>query len=60
MCPRPAKKLMILSCSEYLVILTLHRYLKTSTTVSLPSVRGATPRRRVPPLRTCQHTMAHV
>ena len=40
MCPCRAKKLMILSCSEYLVILTPHRYRKTSTTVSSPSVRG--------------------
>ena len=56
MCPRRAKKLMILSRFEYLVILTLHRYRRTSTTVSSPSVRGATPRRRVPPLRTCHYT----
>ena len=40
MCPRPANKLMILSRSEYLVILTPHRYRRTSTTVSSPSVRG--------------------
>ena len=40
MCPRRAKKLMILSCSKYLIIFTLHRYRRTSTTVSLPSVRG--------------------
>ena len=40
MCPRRAKKLMILSRSEYLVIMTPHRYRKTSTTVSSPSVRG--------------------
>ena len=60
MCPRRAKKLMILSRSEYLVILTPHRYRRTSTTVSSPSVRGATPRRRVPPLRTCHHTTPHV
>ena len=40
MCPRRAKKLMILSCSEYLIIFTPHRYRRTSTTVSSPSVRG--------------------
>ena len=40
MCPRHAKKLLILSRSEYLVILTRHRYRRTSTTVSSPSVRG--------------------
>ena len=40
MCPRRAKKIMILSRSEYLVILTPHRYRRTSTTVSSPSVRG--------------------
>ena len=40
MCPRRAKKLMILSRSEYLVILTPQRYRRTSTTVSSPSVRG--------------------
>ena len=40
MCPRRAKKLMILSRSEYLVILTPHRYRRTSTTVSFASVRG--------------------
>ena len=40
MCPRRAKKLMILSRSEYLVLLTPHRYRRTSTTVSSPSVRG--------------------
>ena len=34
------KKIMILSRSEYLVILTPHRYRRTSTTVSSPSVRG--------------------
>ena len=60
MCPRRAKKLMILSRSMYLVILTPHRYRRTSTTVSSPSVRGAMPRRRVPPLRTCHHTYPHV
>ena len=43
MCPRRAKKLMILSRSEYLVILTPHHYHRTSTTVSSPSVRGGTP-----------------
>ena len=59
MCPRRAKKLMILSRSEYLVILTPHRYRRTSTTVSSPFVRGGTPRRRVPPLRTCHHTTTH-
>ena len=47
MCPRRAKKLMILSSSEYLVILTPHRYRRTSTTVSSASVRGGTPRTRV-------------
>ena len=41
MCPRRAKKFMILSRSEYFVILTPHRYRRTSTTVSSPSVRGA-------------------
>ena len=40
MCPCRAKKLLILSRSEYLVILTPHRYRRTSTTVSSPSVRG--------------------
>ena len=40
MCPRRAKNLMILSCSEYLVILTPHRYRRTSTTVTSSSVRG--------------------
>ena len=40
MCPRRAKKLMILSRSEYLIIFTLHRFRRTSTTVSSPSVRG--------------------
>ena len=40
MCPRRAKKLMILSRSEYLVILTPHRYHRTSTTVSSLSVWG--------------------
>ena len=40
MCPCHAKKLLILSRSEYLVILTPHRYCRTSTTVSSPSVRG--------------------
>ena len=34
------KKLMILSRSKYLIIFTLHRYRRTSTTVSLPFVRG--------------------
>ena len=48
MCPRRAKKLMILSRSEYLVILTPHRYRRTSNTVSSPSVRGGTPRTHVP------------
>ena len=43
MCPRRAKKLMILSRFEYLVILTPHRYRRTSTTMSLPSVRVAHP-----------------
>ena len=43
MCPRHAKKLMILSRSEYLIIFTPHRYRRTSTTVSPPSVRGAQP-----------------
>ena len=61
MCPCRAKKLMILSHSEYLVILTPQRYRRTSTTVSSSSVRGGgTPRRRVPPLRTCHHTTPHV
>ena len=40
MYPRREKKLMILSRSEYLVILTSYRYRRTSTTVSSPSVRG--------------------
>ena len=40
MCPRRAKKLMILSRSEYLIIFTPHRYRRTSTTVSSPFVRG--------------------
>ena len=40
MCPCRAKKLLILSRSEYLVILTPHRYRRMSTTVSSPSVRG--------------------
>ena len=40
MCPRHAKKLLILSRSEYLVILTPHSYRRTSTTVSSSSVRG--------------------
>ena len=40
MCPRRAKKLLILSRSEYLVILTLHHYRRTSTTMSSPFVRG--------------------
>ena len=43
MCPRRAKKLMILARSEYLVILTPHRYRRMSTTVSSPFVRGAPP-----------------
>ena len=60
MCPRRAKKIMILSRSEYLVILTPHRYRRTSTTVSSPSVREATHRRCVPPLRTCHNTTPHV
>ena len=51
MCPRRAKKkIIILSRSEYLVILTPHRYHRTSTTVSSPSVRGATPWRSVNPV----------
>ena len=40
MCHVVQKKIMILSRSEYLVILTPHRYRRTSTTVSSPSVRG--------------------
>ena len=40
MCTCNAKKLMILSRSKYLVILTPHRYRRTSTTVSSPPVRG--------------------
>ena len=41
MCTRRAKKHMILSRSEYLIIFTPHRYRRTSsTTVSSPSVRG--------------------
>ena len=60
MCARHAEKLMIFSHSEYFVILTLHRYRRTSTTVYSPSVRGGTHRRRVPPLRTCHHTTPHV
>ena len=40
MYPCRAKKLLILSRSEYLVILTPYRYRRTSTTVSSPSVRG--------------------
>ena len=40
MCPRHAKKLMILSRSEYLIIFTPHRFRRTSTTVSSSSVRG--------------------
>ena len=44
MCPRRAKKLMILSCSEYLIIFTPHPYRRTSTTVSSPSVGGPRPR----------------
>ena len=43
MCPRRAKKLMILSRSEYLIIFTPHHYRRTSTTVSSPSVRGPHP-----------------
>ena len=43
MCPRRAKKIMILSRSEYLIIFTPHRYRRTSTTVSSPPVRGAQP-----------------
>ena len=39
MCPRRAKKFMILSRYKYLVILTPHRYRRTSTTVSSPSMR---------------------
>ena len=60
MCPRRAKTLMILSRSEYLIIFMPHCYRRTSTTVSSPSARGATPRRRVPPLRTCHHTAPNV
>ena len=60
MCPRRAKKFMILSRSKYLVILMPHRYRTMSTTVSSPSVRGGHARRRVPPLRTCHHTTPHV
>ena len=60
MCPHHAKKLMILSRSKYLIIFMPHRYRRTSTTVSSPSVRGATPRRRVPPLGTCHHTTSHL
>ena len=60
MAPRRAKKLMILLCSEYLVILTPHRYRRTSTTMSSPSVKGATTRRRTLPLRTCHNTTPHV
>ena len=41
MFPRCAKKLMILSRSEYLIIFTPHRYRRMATTVSSPSVRGA-------------------
>ena len=40
MCPRRAKKLMILSPTDYLVILKPHHYRRTSTTMSSPSVRG--------------------
>ena len=43
MCPRHAKKLMILSHFEYLIIFMPHHYRRTSTSVSSPSVRGATP-----------------
>ena len=43
MFPRRAKRLMILSPSEYLKIFTLHRYRRMSTTVSSPSMRGAHP-----------------
>ena len=46
MFPRRAKKIMILSRSEYLIIFTPHRYRRTSTTVSSPSVRGAYPETR--------------
>ena len=58
--PASCKKLTILSRSEYLIIFTPHRYRRTSTTVSSPFVRGGTPRRHVPPLRTCHHTTLHV
>ena len=40
MCTRRAKKLMILSRSEYLIIFTPHRYRRMATTVSSSSVRG--------------------
>ena len=40
MCPRRAKKIMILSRSEYLIIFTSHHYRRTSTTVSSPPMRG--------------------
>ena len=55
--PRRAKKLMILSRSEYLVILTPHRYRRTSTTVSSPSVRGGghAPETRAGRLQPPQH-----
>ena len=43
MCPRRAKKLMILSRSEYLIIFTSHRYRRMSATVSSPSVREPHP-----------------
>ena len=58
--PTSCKKLIILSRSEYLIIFTPHHFRRTSTTVSSPSVRGATPQRRVPPLRTCHHTVRYV
>ena len=61
MCPRRAKKLIILSRSEYLIIFTPHRYRRPFTTVSSPSVRGGhTPdtcaRRLQPPqhFQTCE------
>ena len=56
MFPRRAKKLMILSRSEYLIIFTPHRYCRTSTTVSSPSVRGGhTPETRAERLHPPQH-----
>ena len=48
MCPRHAKKLMILSRFEYLIIFMPHRYRRTSTTVSSPCVRACMPQRCVP------------